>query len=424
MNRLFYTFLVTGCSLGLAGAAASQERFVPGGRIVVPESSVERPADRGIRAHTNVELFYPTDGLPITAANTPGGYFETPASLACVYKQVPVVTGCSPAVVTAVSKRGSRAIAIVDAYDDPNAATDLATYSAEFGLPTPTKANFEVVYATPGGSTRTTTPPPQDPTGGWELEESVDISMAHAMAPKAKIFLVEANSSGSGDLFPAVTLASKLVAAAGGGEVTMSWGFGDFSGESGFDGYFQTANVVYFSSAGDSAGLNYPSTSPFVVSAGGTTIDRNPSNGDFVAESAWPDTGGGATPNEPRPSYQDGISALVGEERGTPDMAFVADGRTGVWVYDTFPINGTVGGPYIASGTSVASPGLAGLVNAAGSFAASTNAELTTVYADLGVNRDFHDITNGDCGPYAGYLALKGWDFCTGVGSVGAVVGK
>ena len=71
----------------------------------------------------------------------------------------------------------------------------------------------------------------------------------------------------------------------------------------------------------------------------------------------------------------------------------------GDWVYDSFPINGTAGGPYIASGTSVASPGLAGLVNAAASFAASTHAELTTVYADLGANKDFHDITNGDCGP-------------------------
>jgi kumamolisin len=424
VNRLVFTFILTGFSFALASAAAAQDRFVTGGRIVVPESSVERPADRGIRAHTNVELFYPTNGLPRTAANTPGGYFETPASLACVYKQVAVVTGCSPAVVTAVSKHGSRAIAIVDAYDDPNAETDLAAYSAEFGLPKPTKANFEVVYATAGGSTQTGTPPPQDSTGGWELEESVDIEMAHAMAPKAKIYLVEANSNGSGDLFPAVVLASNLVAAAGGGEVTMSWGFGDFSSEDSFDDNFKTPNVVYFSSAGDSAGINYPSSSPYVVSAGGTTINRNPTTGDYVAESAWPSTGGGATPNEPRPSYQDGISTLVGEDRGTPDMAFVADGRTGVWIYDSFPINGTTGSTYIASGTSVASPGLAGLVNAAGSFAASTNAELTTVYGNLGVTKDFHDIINGDCGPYAGYLALKGWDFCTGVGSVNGPAGK
>jgi kumamolisin len=340
----------------------------------------------------------------MTGANTPGGFFETPASLACVYKQVKVVVGCNPTVVTTVSAHGSRAIAIVDAYDDPNARNDLAAYSTEFGLPALTTEKFEVVYATPGGSTATSTPPPQDSSGRWETEESLDIEVAHAIAPKAKIFLVEANSSGSGNLFPAVVLASNLVAAAGGGEVTKSWGFGDFAGEDGFDGYFQTPNIVYFSSAGDAAGLNYPSTSPYVVSAGGSTINRNPTTGDYIAESAWPNTGGGATPNEPRPSYQDGIAALVGSSRGTPDMAFDADGRTAVWVYDTFPANGTAGIWYIVSGTCVASPGLAGLVNAAGSFAASANAELTTVYGDLGVNKDFPDIINGDCGAYAGFL--------------------
>jgi hypothetical protein len=124
---------VMACALGIGGQAAAQDRVVAGGRIVVPRSSVERAADRGVRAHTNVELFFPTDGLPLTPANTPGGYFETPASLACVYRQVTVTVGCNPTVVTLVSKRGSHAIAIVDAYDDPNAASDLAAFGTEFG---------------------------------------------------------------------------------------------------------------------------------------------------------------------------------------------------------------------------------------------------------------------------------------------------
>jgi subtilase family serine protease len=406
------------------GAAVAQTRSVAGGIIVVPPSSVERPADRGVRAHTNVELFYPTAGLPMTAANTPGGFFETPASLACIYRQVAQVTGCSPTVATAISVHGSKAIAIVDAYDDPNAMSDLAAYAAEFGLPAPTKANFEIVYAKQGSAVATSVAPPQDSSGGWEVEESTDIQMAHAMAPRAKIYLVEAYSTSSNDLFPAVTLASNLVAAAGGGEVSMSWGFGDFNGETYFDSYFQTSGVVYFSAAGDSAGLNYPSTSPYVVSAGGTTIDRNPNTGAFVAESAWPNTGGGSTPNEPRPSYQNGISAIVGAGRGTPDLSFDADGRTGVWIYDTFPINGSAGSWYIVSGTSVSSAGLAGLVNAAKSFNASSNAELTEIYGNLGVASLFRDVTNGDCGSYAGYLAAKGWDFCTGVGSVNGLGGK
>jgi kumamolisin len=166
---------------------------VNGGTVIVPASSIERPEDAGIRAHTNVQIFIPRGGASISPQATPGGFFETPASLACVYKLVKATTGCNPTVATAIPAGGVGAIAIVDAYDDPNAKSDLAAFATEFGLP---KANFQVVYAAPGSSTATSTPPPQDPTGGWEFEESVDIEMAHAMAPKAKIILVEANSSG------------------------------------------------------------------------------------------------------------------------------------------------------------------------------------------------------------------------------------
>jgi kumamolisin len=384
-----------------------------GGTIIVPESSIARPGDLGKRAHTFVRIFVPDGGLPMKPDKTPGGFYETPASLACVYKLVTAAKTCNPSTVTAVARGGVGAIALVDAYDDPNAASDLAAFSTEFGLPAP---SFQVVYAAPGSSTTTTTPPPQDSTGSWEFEESVDIEMAHAMAPHAKIYLVEANSSGSGDLLPAVTLASNLVVAAGGGEVSMSWGFGDFAGESGYDGYFTATGVVYFSSAGDSAGISYPCTSPNVVCVGGTTISRNATTGNFEAQSAWPDTGGGPSPNEPIPSYQSGISSIVGTQRGTPDLAFVGDGRTPVWVYDTIPISGQAGTWWLGSGTSVGAPGMAGIVNWAGHLYASTNAELTEVYSQIGVATDFTDIVSGNCGNYAGYLAAKGWDFCTGVG--------
>jgi subtilase family serine protease len=361
-----------------------------------------------------VRIFIPDGGLPINAANTPGGFYETPASLACVYKLVSAAATCNPSTATTVSHGGAKAIALVDAYDNPNAASDLAAFSTEFGLPA---ATFKVVYAAPGSSTQTSTPPPQDPTGGWEFEESVDVQMAHAMAPHARIFLVEANSSGSGDLLPAVTLASNLVAAYGGGEVNMSWGFGDFAGEDGYDGYFTTANVVYFSAAGDSAGVSYPCTSVNVVCVGGTTISRNATTGNFEYESAWPDTGGGPSPNESIPSYQSGIASIVGTQRGTPDVAFVGDGRTPVWIYDTIPISGQSGTWWLGSGSSVSAAGMAGIVNWAGNFYTSTNAELTEVYSQIGVTTEFKDIVSGNCGNYAGYLAGKGWDFCTGVGT-------
>src|ERR1039457_1988481 len=94
-----------------------------------------------------------------------GGFFETPASLACVYQLVTAAKTCNPSTATTVSHGGAHAIALVDAYDDPNAASDLAVFSTEFGLPA---ANFQVVYAAPGSSTATNTPPPQDSSGGWE----------------------------------------------------------------------------------------------------------------------------------------------------------------------------------------------------------------------------------------------------------------
>ncbi len=410
--------IITGAVvLGLSHSLPAQLQTLPhmhtaGGTIYVPASSIFHPENIGKQARTHVRIFIPDTLQPV--ANTPGGFFETPASLACVYQLAAGPRTCNPSTVTAVSHGGSKAIAIVDAFDYPSAASDLAAFSAEFGLPA---ANLKVVYAAPGSSTQTTTPPPQDSSGGWEFEEAVDIEMAHAMAPHAKIYLVEANSNSSGDLLPAVTLASNLVVANGGGEVNMSWGFGDFAGENGWDGYFTTNKVVYFSSSGDAAGVSYPCSSPNVVCVGGTTLSRNANTGDFEAESAWPDTGGGPSANEPIPSYQNGIASIVGTQRGTPDVAMVADGRTPVWFYDTFPINGTAGTWWLGSGTSVASPGMAGLVNAAGNFYASSTAELTEIYSQIGVSSEFRDIVSANCGDYAGFLAVRGWDFCTGVGS-------
>jgi kumamolisin len=359
---MVHLWLVGWAVIALVTPRVTQAQTARGslGTIIIPKSSVEHPEDRGVRAHTNVEVEIPPGPPPIVGSMqpsifTPGGFFETPASLACVYGQAKRVTGCNPNTVTAVASGGSGAIGIVDAYDDPDAASDLATFSSDFGLPA---ANFEVVYAAPGSSTQTSIPPPQDPSGGWELEESVDIEMAHAMAPKAKIILVEANSSGSGDLNPAVTLASDLVAAIGNGEVSMSWGFSEFNGENNWDSFFTTPNIVYFNAAGDGAGVYYPSASPNVVSVGGTTLSRNPVSGNLELQSGWYSTGGGPSAFEPIPDFQSGVANVVGTQRGTPDVALIADGRSGVWILDSIPINGQ-GGPgtfWIASGTSVSTP--------------------------------------------------------------------
>ena len=195
-------------------AAQNQSRK---GHVVIPESSVERGGDNGVMAHTHLRIMMPEGGVftgtpqPNELPPFPGYFFETPASIACIYRLVPHSKhGCNPNETTDNPTGGAGAIAIVDAFDTPNVAADLAAFSAQFGLP---PAVFQVVYASG-------TQPALDPSGGWELEASLDIEWSHAMAPNAKIFLVEANSNRFLDLFQAVLVASNLVATNGGGEVS------------------------------------------------------------------------------------------------------------------------------------------------------------------------------------------------------------
>ena len=210
-----------------------------------------------------------------------GYLIETPASIACIYKLTTAVAGCNPNTVTTVPTGGSKAIAIVDAFHNPDAASDLATFSAQFGLPAP---NFQVVYQ---GSSA----PPVDSSGGWEIEESLDVQWAHAMAPNAKLYLVECNSNSFTDLLAGVAKASSLVSAAGGGEVSLSWGGSEFSGETSYDSRFTTSNVVYFASTGDGPGTIYPSVSPNIVAVGGTSFRRSPASPyAFKSEAAWTST--------------------------------------------------------------------------------------------------------------------------------------
>jgi kumamolisin len=398
--------------LGLTSLAPAQIRPISG-KVFTPDSSIEKPGDLGKRAHTTIRVFLPTQPLQNAQPFGPpfSGYaYETPASLACVYHLAAVVAGCNPNTATKNPTGGSKMIAIVDAYDAPFAASDLAAFSTQFGLPA---ANFQTVYAR--GSR-----PPYDP--GWELEESLDVQWAHAMAPNAKIVLVEAASNLFTDLLVAEDVARNMVNAAGGGEVSNSWGGSEFAGEKSYDSHFVKANVVFFASSGDSPGTSWPAASPNVVAAGGTTVRRNPSTGNFMSEIPWDSAGGGISSLEARPSYQSKISTIVGNFRGIPDLSFDSNPITGVWVYDS-----DLGGPFpwfIVGGTSVASPSLAGIINSTGSFAASTNAELTTIYGNLGIATDFKDITSSYCGPYAGYTAVAGWDICTGVGVVKGKVGK
>ncbi len=347
----------------------------------------------------------PFEVQPLGTPPFAGFLFETPASLGCIYKLVPGACFTNPNVATVNPTGGARAIGIVDAFHYPTALSDLKTFSTQFGLPAP---NLQVVFG--GGSQ-----PAQN--AGFQMEEALDIEWAHAMAPKAKIILVEATTNSSANLLQAEDKAATLVAAAGDGEVSNSFGGSEFPGETSasFDGHFKKAGIVYFASTGDSPGTEWPAVSPFVVAAGGTSTTHNLTTGDFYKEVAWQDEGSGISEFESRPTYQNSVAGIVGTHRGTPDISFDSNPATGVWVFAT--IVGSLPGWYIVGGTSLASPALAGIVNSAGLFKTSTALELTTIYANKANPASFRDITLGNCGPFGGFFAAVGYDLCSGVGS-------
>lgn len=416
--------------------SAQEKSLAYKGRVIIPESGMERAEDVGVRMHTMYQIFVPADLASHGAAPgslafpeiTPpppvgpplSGYaFETPSSIACLYGVVSPGAGCNPNTFKAIPGGGSRSIAIVDAYSYPTAMADLNQFSTQFGLPTMTTSTFKVLYASAGGGCAGTEPVNNS---GWETEQALDIEWSHAMAPHAKIFLVEAASANLSDLLNAEDCASKTVAAAGGGEVSNSWGGSEFSGEASYDSHFVKSTVVFLAGTGDAAGTAWPGVSPNAVAVGGTTTSRinaGSTFGNFAGEVAWESGGGGTSLYESRPSYQSALTS--GTHRLVPDVAADSNPNTGVWVYDNAVW-------YIVGGTSVATPVWAGILNHAGHFAASSNAELTTIYNAYGTATtyaaDYNDISDGRCGAYDGYIAAAKWDPCTGVGSAKGLSGK
>jgi kumamolisin len=388
-----------------ASLAAAQDQS----NILIPDSSIEKPGDVGVRMHTHYFMHVPDPNISPDSP-PPGTIVETPGSIGCIYDLVsPHVFGCPVATAKAVPKGGSDLIVIVDAFDYPSPGVDLSKFDAKWGLP-----GYTLIKKYANGHK-----PPNACASGWEGEESLDIQWAHAMAPKAKIVLMEAASDSMYDLTFAVHAANEYIKNHGGkGEVSMSWGGSEFSDETTGDSLFQEPNVVYFASSGDSAGVSWPSASSKVVSTGGTQIKRN-SAGNYVEQVGSKDCGstpgagcgGGQSIYVSRPSFQNGVSSVVGHVRGTPDIASDSSMDSPVWVVNSSCYNSWLR----VWGTSVAAPTLAGVINNAGSFKASSKAELDEIYANRNVASDYTDIKSGSCVDHA---AHTGFDMCTGVGVV------
>jgi hypothetical protein len=346
-------------------------------------------------------------------------------------------------------------IATIDVGDAPNIFSDLRAFDAYYNIPDP--PNF--IKLNQFGGTQL---PPVD--GLFVEETALDIEWAHALAPAANLILYEASLPPPSSQNPQLDLVNNLMTAVQsathyngslGAVTVVSDTFGQVEGtvpgltaqlEHAYDSYFTTPSghpgITFLASSGDDGAgpqqnptphfqyPEYPSTSPNVVAVGGTSFSTPfDSAGDYVVENGWghgnmsnrPNggSGGGFSPFEPLPSYQQSLPSSLTQfgERLTPDVALDADQNTGVSLYDSYDFPSQ---PWqLDTGTSFAAPAWAALIAIADEARAAANKPsldgptqtLPALYQLP--NNDYHDITTGN----NGYPAGPGYDLVTGRGT-------
>jgi subtilase family serine protease len=241
---------------------------------------------------------------------------------------------------------------------------------------------------------------------------SLDVEWAHAIAPQAKILLIEAKTASGANLLDAIDYAAKRADVVA---VSISWGGTEFSEETSLDSHFVSrSGAVFFAASGDDgAGVSWPAASPNVIGVGGTSLELFKS-GSFISESAWAGSGGGVSAYEPEPDYQRAYNIpKAGGRRAVPDVAYNADPRSGYVVYKT--TGSSKNGWYTVGGTSAGAPQWAAI------HALGHSASLEKLYADkasastLAFFRDITSGANGTCKYYCN--ARAHYDYVTGLGS-------
>ncbi len=292
-------------------------------------------------------------------------------------------------------------VAIVDAYDDPNAESDLAVYREHYGLPPCTTKSgcFEKVNQT--GEAKNY----PESNREWALEISLDLDMVSAACPGCHILLVEADSNETEELGSAVEEAATLGASA----ISDSWAGEESPEETSLDHYFDHPGVpVLFASGDEGYGVRYPASSPDVVAVGGTSLTRA-DNARGWSETAWSGAGSGCSSYEPKPAWQkdEGCS-----KRTVADVSAVANPETPVSLYDSYEREGWT----LVGGTSVATPLMAGVE--ALSSSAFRSVGPSAIY-DAGQGGELFDVTEGENGSCGSYLcqAEVGYDGPTGWGT-------
>jgi subtilase family serine protease len=369
-----------GC--GVAGSADVSEQSLSMHAAVCPG-----PAAAG-EAHCHARIVVGTDGQAATAT-TPHGY--VPADLQAAYA-------------TPSSTAGSgQTVAIVDAYDNPNAENDVNVYRQQFGLPPCTTANGCFRKVNQDGVQGSY------PRGNvsWGQEIDLDIEMVSAICPNCKILLVEANSASLTDLGASVNTAVKL----GANVVSNSYGGSESASEvTSEQTYYQHPGVAITVSSGDGGfGVEFPAASRFVTAVGGTHLTRA-SGARGWAETAWSGAGSGCSAFITKPSWQTDSGCAM---RTVADVSAVADPNTGVAVYDSYGRPRSTGWLQFG-GTSVAAPIIGAVYALAGNGGGGSGA--ASAYSHASALNDVTSGSNGTCGTYL-CTAGVGYDGPTGLGT-------
>ena len=293
---------------------------------------------------------------------------------------------------------GGQTVAIVDAFDYPNAEAELAVYRQQYGLPACTTANGCFQRVDQRGGTQYPAP-----NSSWQHEEALDLDMVSAVCPQCHIVLVEADDPQVPNMGAAVNQAVAM----GAKYVSNSYGANEDPSELAIDSaYYDHPGVVMTVSAGDYGyGVEFPASSPHVTSVGGTTLQRDGSARGWT-ESAWSGSGSGCSAYEPKPAFQQDSGCA---KRSVADVSAVADLNTPVAVY-------VQGGWVVMGGTSVSSPIIAGVYALAGAPPSGSYPN-TFPYKDSRALNDVTSGANGTCTPAYLCTGGAGYDGPTGLGS-------
>ena len=341
-----------------------------------------------------------TDAPRPQAGGLPAGY--GPTDLQSAYNLVTDAAG----------KGGGKVVAIVDAYHDPTAISDIATYRSTYGLSAlPRCSSVSALRSShciaqvnqTGGSKLPRT------NGGWAQEISLDLDMASSICPNCSILLVEATSNSFANLGAAVNYAASKADV-----VSNSYGGSDTSDAS-YGTYYNHPGVAVTVSSGDNGyGVEYPASSQYVVAVGGTSLNRGSGTTATWSESAWSGAGSGCSTYNTKPSWQ--TAATSCGKRAVADVSAVADPNTGVAVYDSTSYQG-MSGWMVFGGTSASSPIIASVYALASSTHTLADYPARTPWGASGGLNDVTTGSNGSCSTAVWCKAGTSWDGPTGLGT-------